>query len=260
MRNFRAPAQVASELGDSAKLLLARSGWVEKARVFFRSAKESANDGVGRSAELKVFRAKSREWILAVDQMLRLSTGAGLSKFAVVTDSQESLQDPSRWPNLTLTVDQGSDGWCALNWLLSSQHVNAFIVSDPAHRCWNDCKGALTDVGLFSFVILTTICMNMNFGPFSSSQWWIDGVDGVKSHLQTADAQSCPIFLAYIKKILEDKRTDLGATPRRWPLSSSGTWAPHGIGRVRKSGCADGSGGFWPCATSCNDGTVSWSA
>lgn len=139
MQTVRVAAQVGHILGDSSLVRLARAGWIERARQFFKGAKAEDPGATSRDSQAKLFRAKSREWVLVVDQMLRLRTGEGLAKFVV--DGQTAAMTPPRsWPNLSLSVDQGGDGWCALNWLLSNMKVNAFVISYPCHRCWNDCK------------------------------------------------------------------------------------------------------------------------
>ena len=75
--------------------------------------------------------------MLAVDAQLRHVAGVGLKKWVVARNTEVPA---SSWPTKTVAVGQGPDSWSATNWLLASERVNAFVITDAAFRTWNDAK------------------------------------------------------------------------------------------------------------------------
>ena len=76
--------------------------------------------------------------------MLVAATGAGWAAFKLPEDRSG---DPLQWPWVTLTIDQGSDGWSAAFFMMSIG-VNILLLNDASHRVWNDFQLACQDTSL----------------------------------------------------------------------------------------------------------------
>ena len=59
------------------------------------------------------------------------------------------------WPSLTLQIDQGSDGWCAQNFLRHMRLCVA-VLPDDNHRRWNDVMLAIKAAPSMHIVLLLT--------------------------------------------------------------------------------------------------------
>ena len=64
-------------------------------------------------------RAKTFEWLIGAEHMLWISTALRWCSFAQPPE-EEKRGPPEDWPILTLSVDQGSDGWCGAFRVLAS--------------------------------------------------------------------------------------------------------------------------------------------
>ena len=132
---------------------------------FLRKRTSGRACAVGPAAR-KVYRLSALYWILAVDLALQTCTGIGLEHYRV--------PDPPRelpWPTATLVIDQGSDGWAAVQFLLYLMNCCAVPISDFCHRTWHDTKRALSLSGLWPFVMLMTTAFNVSHGPWGGQQW-----------------------------------------------------------------------------------------
>ena len=65
---------------------------------------------------------------------------------------------PGSWPCLTIPIDQGSDGWCAVNWMVWKAGLNVLQLFDPSHRVWNDCQNACKDSFYWASMVVLCVC------------------------------------------------------------------------------------------------------
>ena len=52
-----------------------------------------------------------------------------------------------------------------MHFLMHMMALNVILLCDWKHRCWNDVQLALKDSGLWFFITLTTIILNIDRGP-----------------------------------------------------------------------------------------------
>ncbi|CAE7209363.1 unnamed protein product [Symbiodinium sp. CCMP2592] len=126
-----------------------------------------------------------------------VATGAGWKQF-------RASGSPETWRSITISLDQGSDGWSAAHFLCSEK-VNAFIIGDVSHRTWNDCQLALHDVKL-NWLVLSVICLlNSDSGPWNSERWWQSLKQSADEYVQVASHNKDPLYLAYEAAIVEEQ-------------------------------------------------------
>ena len=59
----------------------------------------------------------------------------------------EEEDNPGDWRTMTVALDQGSDGWSAMHWLLFEQRACVLLLRDPLHRLWNSTQNAVREAG-----------------------------------------------------------------------------------------------------------------
>ena len=69
-----------------------------------------------------------------------------------------------------MSLDQGSDGWAAVNFLVWHKRCNALVVPDPSHRVWSDCENAIKDSGLWPSCLAGVVLLNLDIGPWAQSK------------------------------------------------------------------------------------------
>ena len=50
--------------------------------------------------------------------------------------------------------------------------MNIIVIWDPSHGVWNDVKVVLKECGFWLFIQLTTIAMNLPYGPWEDARWF----------------------------------------------------------------------------------------
>ena len=134
--------------------------------------------------------------------MLKIATGFGWSAFKV-DPTAENCPDPSRWPSISCAIDQGSDGWSAVHYLLSTFH-NLCPFFDASHRVWNDVLLALGDAGLAAYTTVALIILRQDSGPWGSTKWWRTVIEGASEYVQVADTKD-EIFSGYVDRLRFEK-------------------------------------------------------
>eukprot|EP00971_Amphidinium_carterae_P293827 5833422-Amphidinium_carterae.1 len=130
--------------------------------------------------------------------MLMVASGRGWSQFQV--DAEENLRPPAvEWPVAVVSVDQGSDGWCATHFLEACRH-NVVVLPDMSHRVWNDLQLSLQDSALYAWCLCTLVLMNLDHGPWSGAKWWEQLKQGAVEYIRGADS-SCPVFQGHVGQI-----------------------------------------------------------
>ena len=134
--------------------------------------------------------------------MLRV-LGHGLCS-VLCTAEQLEATGPSEWRFLTIAIDQGSDGWCAVFYLCYVLQACIVFAFDPSHRSWNDTAGSLKDAGLHGVILLLIIIMNMDHGPWKEARWYQTGVEGAKGYKTKTNHKKCAVFQENYPKMCVD--------------------------------------------------------
>ena len=178
-------ASVLDTKGESAAKI-AHGDWYDAAKAQYQGL--TGDSKKDRPKAPKRFRTKAFKWLLCLDYMLE-QLGVPLSQFAL-PPLQECLPNQ---PAITISLDQGSDGWCACNFLAGKLFC-ILILPDPSHRCWNDCRLALQDAGVWSAVHLLTICFNLDHGPWADARWYQECVEAVHLYTTLTEPSECPAW------------------------------------------------------------------
>ena len=150
-------------------------------------------------------RLAAQDYIRALDNSLQKCTGKGLSRFQC---TEEEDVFGAHAPVLTLTIDQGSDGWAAVWWLCYSAMLRLVFVMDPFHREHNDVLDGVKAAGAWSCVLLSGMTHNINYGPWEGHAWFHKLLEGLQHYLSFADHHD-PLFVALYELICGDLGIDL---------------------------------------------------
>ena len=146
-------------------------------------------------------RNKSYKWLCSTEHMLGCGLGRGWTAFSVPQGDDEKEESYDNWPTITVAIDQGSDGWCAMMFLLYFMKLLVMCIPDPSHRCWNDCELALHDTDLWKLCILGVVLLGVDQGAWGNAKWFNEAREGVDEYMQLANL-NCPLFDFYFKWIL----------------------------------------------------------
>ena len=191
----------ALEEGDHAKVKACEDEWRQQARTYWKHQ-------VGQVAQAlekpkKKHRVKARAWIVALDKQLRSTCGVGLIRF-LYTEEAWGQEKPELIRVITIVLGQGSDGWCAVNFLCREARLCCLILFDPSHRGWNDTQLALKDCGLWSSALLLILCCNLMHGPWADAKWWRECQEGVQAYQSMTSFKRCELFQGHLALMLRD--------------------------------------------------------
>ena len=120
--------------------------------------------GVGEESNLQIAQKPSKlrrlaayDWAVSLDHQLQV-VGRGLKDFEEVEDENGKLKNinpDNPPPCLVVNMDEGSDGFCAMWYLINQKRLRCFFYFDPCHRAANDAKLGLWGAGFGSTVMLT---------------------------------------------------------------------------------------------------------
>eukprot|EP00974_Lingulodinium_polyedra_P027046 2609131-Lingulodinium_polyedra.AAC.1 len=110
-------------------------------------------------------------------------------------------------------MDEGSVGYSAMWYSMFFLRARLCMVRDIFHREWNDCKWAIAQAGLWHTVLLTSLVMNLCFGPWEGSGWF-EKIKGSAADLLAKEGARGPLFSALYPSLCHD----LG-------VEAEGTWA-----------------------------------
>ena len=153
-------------------------------------------------------RAHAKQWIVAVDHMLRV---VGLQGFKTFQQAPDANHIATPHPHLSIHIDQGSDGWAACMFLCFEKRLNATVIFDSSHRVWNDCRLALQRSNLWGVVLLTTIVYNLDHGPWKEARWYVQLREAASLFTKTQSHDSSSLFRLLFPAMLRDTG-DLEAT------------------------------------------------
>ena len=112
----------------------------------------------------KRHRLTTVKWLGALDNQMFHGISKPLKFFQQAATDQWRPQNWRKWPMLTTTIDQGSDGVCATNCMARMLLINLFVFYDWSHGACNDLNGAYKDLGLYSFMLLFLWCSTSLLG------------------------------------------------------------------------------------------------
>jgi hypothetical protein len=135
----------------------------------------------------------------------------GLSKICPEWDKPE-WHDVNwrRWPFLSCTADQGSDGvagWHAMA-LKDTLQMNTSVFWDWSHGACNDLKGAYSANGLQPFVLLSLVCHNLAHGPERDQDMRYGQMkDSLQLFYETFTPETSDLFQHHAAKMIEELGT-----------------------------------------------------
>ena len=178
---------LAHEARDEDALRIVQANWRETAADFWRSL---GTDSPPKPFK-KLHRMKTLRWLAATWWQLVVATGSGWLQFALDRDIAKN-GNPLTWKSLTLTIDQGSDGWSAAHFLCA-RYLNVVVMFDQSHRTWNDTQLAISDCSWWSLLLLLVSIMNLDYGPWAEERWYHETKESAKQYLEIA-THRCAIF------------------------------------------------------------------
>lgn len=183
----------------------ALQSWKRKADDWL--SRSSAGDAEATGEKRTKYRKKSYEWLLGTERQFQAVLAEGWGRF-VISDEQFESFDPFRWPHITVSPDQGSDGVCSLGFLSRAKRINVSVAWDPSHAVWNDFRGALRWSDLHSFQLLLVVVYNMSYGPWSEARWFHEVRQGLREYLRLTEGapDRCPLFCFLAEAIACDRQ------------------------------------------------------
>lgn len=173
-----------------------------------KRSREWAQRNVGQDIEIgrpkKKPRLESFQDLVALDNMLSVGTGSGLSQFSTV-DEQGHEQPPEEWRILSLSPDQGPDCKCAVNFLqFSGMSLVVDCCDDMSHGAWNDIRAMLKGSGAWSHQLLMMCAYNTPYGSAPSPARLDQARLALEWYLRDIDIQQDQLFQHFMPLILQD--------------------------------------------------------
>jgi len=203
-KDFINQARVALDLGCSDQVEAEAEIWRKVAEAHWHS--EVAH--TGEATVKKIKRVKSFTWLVASEAMLKHVAGLrdGWLTFRVREQLTSDLPpNPKSWPSLSLAIDQGTDGWCAANYLCNELGCNVTVLKDGAHRCWNDVCLALKASSLWFLVMAFNVVCSCDHGPWQDARWYTEAKEAADTYVSLTSPSACPLYREMYPKILVDK-------------------------------------------------------
>ena len=143
--------------------------------------------------------------IKAIDKMLKVMLGMGFAMFLASGADLCLAEMETFHPTLVLHLDEGSPGYAKIWFLMYGLPLRVMPMRDVFHREWNDARLGLSESHLWWIVQLTTVCVNLPFGPWDGSAWW-EKVVGQAQDFAVRSNEFSPLYLSLYSLIC----TDLG--------------------------------------------------
>ena len=177
-------------------------------------------------------RASAFQYLRAVDHALLQGCGLQLDTFAIPAGcivrplragerrvaiagrhyivqgekAEPELQGSMDFPTAVFCIDQGSNGWSAIQYGIQKMQRLIRLTNDPNHRMWNDIKAACKKSAAYTWrtMLELTLVFNLNYGPFGSKQWGDAKREMQKTFIENHTAES-PHFRKYAARIAADR-------------------------------------------------------
>lgn len=110
------------------------------------------------------------------------------------------------WPHLVIVADQGADGRSAMQalGLVPQLRLNVSAHYDPSHGLWRDILAAIRECGMFQWVLIAMVCINLAHGPEGTDLRYTQLRDSMSHCLRTHSDESCVLFQEYLPDIAEE--------------------------------------------------------
>lgn len=160
----------------------------------------------------KIQRVAGMKHLLAWDNALRaIGVEHGLAAFvADPTQCAKGISDlplldsmSARPPSITFALDQGPQSFPTVFYMAYALKLHVFWHYDASHRLWNDVKDALAETGNWGFVCISTLAMNLDFGPWDGSEFFHRSAEALR-HFVANGSSSHPLFSRFVAEIAAD--------------------------------------------------------
>lgn len=199
MNDVQTELRDADEAQDRTAFLAGEQEWQRDARAFLLN---QGGDAQAPPPKKIALRKSARAWCVAVDKQLRNALGDGLARFRLATSIRDRGAAES-WPVLSMSIDQGSDGWTAAMYLCW-HNTNMVIMFDPSHRAWNDAKSGLQSSKLWGAAVLLQVTMNLDHGPWRDGRWHAEIVEAAGVYSKFGSPEDCAILQSLLEPIVRD--------------------------------------------------------
>lgn len=194
MRDVRLEIHDAIERQDKNAIEQQKNLWRKRAAADWSSMSKKADER-GEPCR-KRFRSKAYSWLLSSEQQLWACTGRRFADWCF--DSDESRPPWASLPTLSISIDQGCDGWTSCNFLLS-RSVAVVPCKDLSHRLWNDCWNALCHSGLKSVMLLAICVLNADHGPWTNARWPQESREVAEGYLAVGNVDDALFQRVYLR-------------------------------------------------------------
>jgi hypothetical protein len=200
-----------------------RDKWRHDALEYMRKARMDDQElqrveKVKRQSRLQ--RVAAYRHLKQIDAQLRatLAGGEGLGTFRPQTEVEKERRIPlEQLPLLVLTEDEHSVNMAAQWYLLYVKRLRMATWPDPWHRLWNDCMEGVKAAGFNLIIQLTTLCMNLPYGPWEGQKFFHEVAEAGADLLQLVDAED-PLLLDLAPQIAAELKAsgDFGDGQKEW--------------------------------------------
>ena len=182
--------------------LAERASWREAALAWTKSCDSQMKRG-RRQDRLSAF-----SWIQELDNALALACGRGLAYWSRLSPHPDApAWGKERAPRLavvSLSSDNGSDGYCARWFLKHSFRLVLLDFEDVVHGIHRDMENALSSCSVLrERLFLNGIHFNLDWGNFGSGAWHQDIIEAAQSYMSKADEHD-PIFASLLPRFARD--------------------------------------------------------
>lgn len=203
MKDVSSQAQEAIDTGDQKTLIAERVAWRQRAKRAWVQMEATDNC----EATSKLHRTKSYTWLLATDHQLWACCDRRWSHYFLPEESCRG--PPEEWDTLSVSVDQGADGWQALQYLVYEKRAAVVAMKDPSHRLWRDTWLAVTHAHLKPLCILLTIVLNADHGPWQDARWYQASREAALTYMKVGGADD-----SLFERHMEQVAAELGMAHR----------------------------------------------
>jgi len=203
LKDMRSDIQAALEVSDKAKIQAEKEAWRRRASQAWTDM--AADSAAGHDVEMskkKVYRGKALEWCVAIDHMLWVASGQRLSCFCQ-NEAQAERPPPKDWPILTLSIDQGADGWCAAYYLMMAKQCGILLCKDSSHIIWNDVWLSIEHSQLKPIFLLLIVVLNTDHGPWKDARWLQTAREGAQAYAAVGGPDD-PLFQRHAHNIIRE--------------------------------------------------------
>ena len=147
-------------------------------------------------------RSSAREFLISLHNMLLQMLGVGLMYFVV--SAAMGARNPLSWPSLGVSLDEGSDGLCAINFAERKLGANVNPHWDDAHGIKNDLNLMMQSVGLWTHTLLMLAARRAFHGPWAEDRYFSTVSDSLQSLVHHLLPGECPLLGHLTPRILWD--------------------------------------------------------